>query len=157
SALKMLFNADSANTFIKPGTPFDFNLLEEQRNKIVNLFRNEGYYFISNDEVSYLADSSKFDREIILDLFIGVTPSTQESERFIPYYLDQFYISILPGSVPISAEQTGNWNYADTLHWDNHTLYSNPEFIYRTGLFRSLLHMEHGALYRMDDARHTFN
>src|SRR5690606_23366454 len=123
SALKMLFNADSANTFIKPGTPFDFNLLEEQRNKIVNLFRNEGYYFISNDEVSYLADSSKYDREIILDLFVGMTPSAKKTERFIPYYLDQFYISVLPGSVPISAEQTGNWNYADTLHWDNHTLY----------------------------------
>lgn len=157
SVLKDLFYADSVNTFIWPGTPFDFNLLEEHRNNIVNLFRNEGYYFISNDEVSYLADSSKYDREIILDLFVGMTPSAKKTERFIPYYLDQFYISVLPGSVPISAEQTGNWQYSDTLRWDNHTLYSNPEFSYRTGLFRSLLHMENGSLYRMDEARHTFN
>lgn len=157
SALQKLFYADSANMFIRPGTPFDFNMLEQQRNRIVDLYKNEGYYYFSNDEVSYLADSSKVDKEIILDLFIGMTPSSQKQERFIPYHLDRFYISVLPGSAPVSVEQAGNWQYADTLHWENHTLYSNPEFRYRTSLFRNLIQMEHGGLYRLDDARHTFD
>jgi hypothetical protein len=58
-----LFFADSTNSFIRPGTPFDFNLLEEQRERIVNLFKNEGYFYFSNDEVGYLADSSKYEKK----------------------------------------------------------------------------------------------
>ena len=156
SALKTLFFADSVNSFIKPGTSFDFNLLEEQRTRIVNLFKNEGYFYFSNDEVSYLADSSKHLQEIILDIYIGMGPGTPQSRRFIPHYLDHIYISVLPGSVPVSSDQTGSGQYSDTLEWYKHTLFSNPEIKYRSGLFRSLLQMESGSLYRLNDARHTF-
>lgn len=157
SALKRLFFADSTNSFIRPGIPFDFNLLEEQRERIVNLYKDEGYFYFSNDEVSYLADSSKYEKEMILDLFIGMTPGMQQSRTFTPQYLNNFYISVLPGSVPASLEQTDSWQYADTLRWENFTLYPNPEIIYRPGLFRSLLQMESGSLYRLSDARHTFD
>ncbi len=157
SALKELFFADSVNSFINPGTPFDFNLLEEQRIKIVNLFKNEGYFYFSNDEVSYLADSSKYEKEIILDLFIGMAPGTELSRKFIPHYLNHFYISVLPGSISVSNEQSGSWQHSDTVRWEKHTLYTSPEIKYRSGLFRSLLQMENGSLYRLKDARHTFD
>src|SRR5690606_23897038 len=57
SAVREKFFADSLHTYIHPGTPFDFVLLENQRKRIVNHFNNLGYFYFSNDEVSYLADS----------------------------------------------------------------------------------------------------
>ena len=156
SSIKDLFYADSLNTHISPGTPFDFNLLENQRSRIVNHFKNRGYFYFSNDEVSYLADSSKYEREIILDLFIGMNPDGQQPKRFVPHYLNHFYITVLPGSVPAAAEHSAFGRY-DTIRWDNHTLLSSREIQYRAGLFRSLLQMEHGSLYRINDARHTFD
>ncbi len=156
SVIKDKFYADSLHTHIKQGTPFDFNLLEEQRSRIVNHFNNLGYFYFSNDEVSYLADSSKFEREIILDLYIGIAPEAQQSRRFKPYYLNHFYISVLPGSVP-SAADISNTSFYDTIRWDNHTLYSNPDILYRPSLFSSLLQMEHGSLYSVRNARHTFD
>lgn len=155
-ALEVLFLNDSAKTFISPGTPFDFNLLEEQRTSIVNLFKNEGYYYFSKDEVSYLADSSLFEKEIVLDLYIASSPEQGQSRRFKPFYLNNFYISVLPGSVPVSSAQTSMGHFSDTIRWENYTLFSSPEIRYRPGLFSNLLQLESGALYRLDDARNTF-
>lgn len=157
SALRELFFRDTAETVVSPGTPFDFNLLEEQRTAVVNLFKNEGYYYFTKDQVSYLADSSLFEKEIVLDLYIGSSPDQQQTRRFEPYYLNHFYISVLPGSVPVSSAPTNPGQFSDTIRWENHTLYSGSEFKYRPALFRSLLQMESGSLYRIGDARHTFD
>jgi outer membrane protein assembly factor BamA len=157
SALKALFFNDSISSDIRPGTPFDFILLDEQRTRIVDLYKNEGYYYFSNDEVSYLADSTLYEKEVILDLFIGSTPEMGQSRKFTPHYLNHFYISVLPGSVPVSSDQSSPGQFADTIRWENHTLYSNSEIRYRPGLFRSLMRMESGSLYRLNDARHTFD
>jgi hypothetical protein len=157
SALETLFFNDTINSIISSGTPFDFNLLEQQRTQIVDMFKNEGYYYFSKDEVRYLADSSMYEKEILLDVYIGSAPGQEQSQIFKPHYLNHFYISVLPGSVPVSSGNISSGQFSDTVHWENHTLYSSPEIRYRPGLFRSLLQMESGSLYRLNDARHTFD
>jgi hypothetical protein len=155
--LQSLFFTDTTKAYIRPGTPFDFNLLEQQRTNIVDLYKNEGYYYFSKDDVSYLADSSMFEKEILLDLYIGSTPGQIQPRKFTPQYLNHFYISVLPGSVPVSSAQSSFSQFSDTLQWENHTLYSSPDVMYRPALFNSLLQMESGSVYRLDDARHTFD
>jgi outer membrane protein assembly factor BamA len=157
SVLMQIFFNDSARSFISVNTPFDFVLLENQRSKIVNLFKNEGYFYFSIDEVNYLADSIMFEKEIILDLFVGMAPGKENTQRFVPQYLDHFYISVLPGSVPSTSEFAGSGQFTDTVSWKNHTMYSGPELRYRESLFNNLLQMESGSLYRINDARHTFD
>ncbi len=157
SALRALFLNDSVTSYISPGAPFDFNLLEQQRTSIVNLFKNHGYFYFSKDEVSYLADSSLYEKEILLDLYIGTSIDREQSRSFSPYYLNHFYISVLPGSVPVSSGISGAGQFADTIRWENHTLYSSPEIKYRPRLFRNLLQIESGSLYRLHDVRHTFD
>ena len=71
SALKSAFYEDSLSLNLSRTAPFDFNLLEDHREKIVESFKNKGYYYFTNDDISYLADSSKFEKTIILDAFIG--------------------------------------------------------------------------------------
>ena len=157
SVLEQIFFNDSARSFISVNTPFDFNLLEEQRAKMVNLFKNEGYFYFSTDEISYLADSTMFEKEIVLDLFVGMSPGKEDSKRFVPQYLDHFYISVLPGTTPSTSEFTGSGQFTDTVSWNNHTMYEGPELRYRRSLFNNLIQMESGSLYRINDARHTFD
>ncbi len=155
--LKTIFINDSAQTFISPGTPFDFNLLEEQQTKIVNLFKDEGYYYFSKDDVKYLADSSLYSKEVVLDLFVGSSLPQDDLKKFRPYYLNNFYISVIPGSVSVSSAANIAGELTDTVRWDNYSLLSGSEFRYRTGLFRNLLQMKSGNRYRISDARHTFD
>jgi outer membrane protein assembly factor BamA len=157
SALDAIFYSDSLATILSPGTPFDFNLLEKNRTDIVNLYRNEGYYYFSKEQVRYLADSTKYEKEILLDLYVGNSAAQGQGGKLEPYYLNRFYISVLPSSVPIGADQFSYSQFSDTLQWENHTLYSNPGMRYRAGLFKNLLQMKSGSLYRLDDARYTFD
>jgi outer membrane protein assembly factor BamA len=157
SALKALFYNDSVRSFIRKGTPFDFNLLEKQRANIVNLYKNNGYYYISKDEVSYLADSSKFEKEIVLDMYVRDVSGQEHPRKFEPQYLNHFYISVLPGSVPISSGFGAFGHFTDTLRWRDHTLYFGSDIQYKPRLFRNLLQMESGSIYRLNDARHTFD
>jgi outer membrane protein assembly factor BamA len=157
STLQTLFFKDTTGTYIKPGTPFDFFLLENQRNEIVKLFRNNGYYYFTKEDVSYLADSTKFEKEIILDLYIGRTNNPADTTRvFKPYFLNNFYISVLPGTTPLSDLQREVSTFSDTLMWDNFTLYRNNQIKYKPILFSRSMKMQHGDLYNLEDVENTF-
>lgn len=157
SALRTYFFRDSAGMTILPGDPFDLDLLDRQRSAIVDLYKNEGFYYFSRDEVSYLADTTLHEKEIVLDLFVGSSSGTEKPRPYRQYNLNHFYISVLPGSVPLSGGQGIPGQFSDTLRWENHTLYSNPEIRYRPALFRNLMEMKSGSLYRLDDVRYTFD
>ncbi len=42
---------------VKKGTPFDASMLDAERSRITNLFRNNGYYYYQAGYASYLADT----------------------------------------------------------------------------------------------------
>lgn len=157
TGLDSLFHSDSIKTTVKPGTPFDFNLLEKQRENIVDLYRNHGYFYFNKDNVSYIADSTQYEREIVLDLYIGTKRGQDSARNFTPQYLNNFYISVLPGATPVTSELDFDREFSDTIKWDNATLYQNPQITYRSSLFENLLQMQSGDLYQLKDARNTFN
>ena len=157
SVLRTMFFNDSTRFFINPGKPFEYDLLEKQRKNIVELYRNNGFYYFSNDDVYYLADSSRLENEVELDLYIGLPEdSTSTSKKYEPYYLNKFYISVIAGTTPVLAQQFGLTKFSDTLRWDNFTLYRNNEIKYRPELFKELMHMGSGDLYQLSDAEKTF-
>ena len=157
TALQTLFFKDTEKTHIKQGTPFDFFLIENQRNEIVKLFRNNGYYYFSNENISYLADSTKAEKEITLDLHVvGTNISADSSRAFRPYYLNNFYISILPGTTLLNDLQRESGIFSDTLTWDNFTLYHNNRLKYNPNLFTRSMKMQHRQLYNLDDVENTF-
>ena len=157
SVLRELFFNDSIKNLIRPGMPFDYDLLEDQRKAVVELYRNKGYYFFSKDDVRYLADSSNYNKSIELDLFIGNAGTTNDSVNiFKPYYLNDFHISVIPAAAPVVAQQFGVETFSDTLRWDNFILYRNSQIKYRPELLERLMHMESGSLYRLVDAEKTF-
>ncbi len=156
SALHNLFLKDSVKNFIQPGTPFDFNLLEDHRRQIVDLYRNNGYYFFNKDNVRYIADSTQTNERIKLDLYIGNAAGRDSTRKFEQQYLNDFTISILSGDAA-STSLTNETEFADTVITDDFTLYTSPMINYRPGLFDNLLQLNSGSLYRLNDARNTFD
>ncbi len=52
-----LINATSSSSELKVGNPFDISVLDAERSRISNLFRNNGYYYYQPAYASYLADT----------------------------------------------------------------------------------------------------
>lgn len=53
-----LIEAARSNAIVKSGVPFDVATLEQERQRITSLFRNNGYFYYKNNDASYLADTT---------------------------------------------------------------------------------------------------
>lgn len=157
--LRLIFMNDSINQSFKPGTPFDIYALEKHQQRIVKLYRDNGYFYFSKNQVRYVADTIQFNRQAILDLYIGEVRDMQADSTKIlrQYYVKDFYYSIIPGNSPVGSYQFGGTDFSDTLSWDNSHLYFTEHFEYPPGLFMRSTLMESGELYNVTEVENTFN
>ncbi len=157
--LKDIFFKDSMNYSMQPGAAFDIYKLEQQQKKIVNLYKNNGYFYFSNNQVRYQADTTLFDKQAMLDLFIGETTNSQiDSSKILrPYFLNNFYYSIISGSTSVTKANKNIQNFSDTIYWDNSSLYTNKIMSYPPGLLDRTIQMRGGDLYQSSAVENSFN
>lgn len=157
--LETIFFKNSANKYIRPGAAFDYYELEKHQEKIVTLYRNNGYFYFTKNQVRYLADTTLYDKQVVLDMFIGESKnSLLDSTKILKtYYVNSFNYSVLPGSTPVTANQKNKEIYSDTLRWNNSTLYQNKQIKYPPNLFDRTNQLKSGDLYQASEVENTFN
>lgn len=157
--LRSIFMNDSINLEFHSGNPFDIYELEKQQEKIVKLFKNNGYYYFSKNQVRYLADTLEAEQQVVLDLFVGETPESQiDSVKIItPFYLNKFNYYILPGNSPVEAYQNSRTQYTDTIRWNDSELFVTKHFQYPASLFSRTNLMQSGDEYKVNEVENTFN
>lgn len=158
TALNRLFMQDPINSFVEKGEPYDEYKLEEQQKNIETLFRNNGYFYFSKDDVRFIADSSSYSKQIILDLIIDgrKASETDSLKKFNKYYLNDFYISVLPGNTAVTTNRDALQAFSDTLRWDNYILYKNDQVDYPVSLFDRTMQLHAGELYNNTSVENTF-
>jgi len=65
-----------AASVIKEGNIFDMNRLNEERNRISSILRNQGYYDLTIDNLHYLADTTLNSNQVDLNLYLRDTTLT---------------------------------------------------------------------------------
>lgn len=157
-ALQKLYFNDPLKSEIRIGDPFDIDMLEQHRSDIVKLFRNNGYYYFSKDDVKFIADSSAYLKQVLVDLVIRPAEKNQidSAKIFQPFYLNKFYYSILPGNSAVTSTRDSSAIFSDTIVWDNSTLYQNNQIRYPPGLFDRTMQLEHGSLYNNSAVESAF-
>ena len=81
-AADSLIMAARPNAVIKSGAPFDVATLEQERQRITNLFRNNGYYFYKNNYASYLADTTSVRGKVVTRLQLADSVSEADLRRW---------------------------------------------------------------------------
>jgi len=159
SLLQQLYFNSKIKTEIKEGDPFDIDRLEKHQLNIVELFRNNGYYFFSKDDVKFIADSTKFPKQVLVDLLIRSAKNNQidSAKVFQPFYLNNFFISVLPGNSAVTISRDSVGIFSDTIKWDNYTLYQNKQVRYPPALFKRTMRLEKGSLFSNSEVESAFN
>lgn len=57
STVYHLLNAQKNATFLKPGQPFTYTLLEREQSRLTEILRNEGYYKFTNENIRFVLDT----------------------------------------------------------------------------------------------------
>lgn len=81
-SIKDIVFADSANAMISPGQPLHTDLLYKERDRIIKLLRNNGYYKINNEYISYTADTLDYSTGVTLTLHFSRPIGTADNDDY---------------------------------------------------------------------------
>jgi outer membrane protein assembly factor BamA len=159
SSLQSLYFNSELKSEIEEGDAFDIEALEKHQLNIVKLYRDNGYYYFSKDDVKFIADSSVHEKKVIVDLLIRPANNSQidSAKVFQPFYLNNFFISVLPGNSPVTLSRDSVGVFSDTIQWDNFTLYQNKQVTYPPALFNRTMRLNKGMLYNNAEVESAFN
>jgi outer membrane protein assembly factor BamA len=157
--LQKLYFDSKVKAKLKGGDAFDVDALENHQLEIVKLFRNNGYYYFSKDDIKFIADSSKYSKQVMVDLLIRPAKNNQidSVKVFQPFYLNNFFLSVLPGNSPVTIGRDSVGVFSDTIVWDNYTLYQNKQVRYPPALFNRTMRLKKGDLYSNAEVESAFN
>jgi outer membrane translocation and assembly module TamA len=135
---------------LKPGSPLDLELLDNERDNIIRFFKNKGYYHFSKPMLFIEADTTRQNGKSDLKVFIQLPGENgKDSLRiFRPYYIDHYTFNVLrTGSGQVSS---------DTINTLKYTWIFPGNLRYSKKLFMSINRMGKSDLYSADNAEVTF-
>ncbi len=154
-----------AESLLQPGDYYDQDKMDEERTRIIERLRNEGYYHASTELVSYLVDTSFEDHKLTIRMNIR-NPRIIDAQRHattVP--LQKFRIDnifVYPNS---SAANSGVGSTYDTvvesMHFrhfttDYHYLFNQPMTL-KPHVINRALFLFHNQTYRPNNINRTYN
>ncbi len=159
--LRELILADTVNSLIGKGVVFDVDILQEERIRIEEYLRNQGYYYFTREHVFFNADTTAGNRGV--DLTLGISRFRERGEdgtiSLVPhrrYRIGDVYI--LPSYNPRDAIDRPDeyYHHFDTLLFrDMHYLYSDEMPVSARVLAQST-HVLPGDLYMKENEDRTY-
>ena len=131
-----LIVADSANAIIHNGDAFDISGLENERKRIANLFRNNGYYYYNKDKAAYMADTISSPGNVLLKLQMA---DSLQSNVMRKWYIGNITVNFRK---QILEELNVHRNFR---HYSLN--YNGKKSPLRFGVILSDLQLRHGDLY----------
>lgn len=107
-----MIQATYKERIIKPGDHFDVTKLNEERQRLVDLFRNNGYYYYRTDFITFLADTLMHPGYVNLKI---LPKASVPRKALRTYYIGNtsVYLTGYNGEQPTDSMQTRNF----TVHY----------------------------------------
>ncbi|MBN1821824.1 MAG: BamA/TamA family outer membrane protein, partial [Prolixibacteraceae bacterium] len=147
STLRKLFLTDTTTKIISKGQLFDVTYLEEERNRITNLFKNHGYFDFGKELIYYLVDTTR----VNIDMYINELSRTQKQ-----YYIRNVNFYLIQGTSKTDNNNASSVSI-DTVYYQNYKFIIDSRYKYNPDLFVRFSSLKPGNLYRLDDVKKTFN
>ena len=114
--LKKIYFDHLNNSFLKPGNPFITKSLEDERNRLFKLYRNNGVYNFQENSLQFIAkiDSSGIDKKIAIVLKINpIRKRNKDSLYEIPY--KKFKINDIDLFIESKGEEDLGYEYQNNF------------------------------------------
>ena len=140
-------DADSAGTFLRRGVPLDVDALASERDRIVRLLHEKGYYGVRNDFVTFTADTLPGELGVDLTLRMAL-PAGADSLRA---YSRQRY-----RRVSLMEEVGPDTIGADSTHYRGLTIFFKGKLRERRRLYSAHVGISPGDLYSERAVQNTY-
>ena len=132
-------------TVLEPGMRFDLNLLKDERVRLDEALKLEGYYNITPDFLIFEADTNNYEDKKF-DLFVRVKRNAPE-KSLIPYVIKE--INVYP-----NFSLRGQQGEQDTVEVSD-IQFIQDELVFKPDLLEQYILFEPGQLYNSEISRRT--
>lgn len=148
----------SKKTLIRPGINYDVDVLQQERKRIEDVMKNQGYFLFSKEYVVFEVDSGlnkhRVDMNIIVKnpVYRRQLPNGQDTlveEQHEPYYINQIYINT--NYNPILSDPS----LVDTLIKGDFIFIQQGQLKFRPEVIMRAIYINPGELYNLDDHLYT--
>ena len=125
TAIRNIVLTNTSSALIKSGNRFDTRMLQQERERMTTLLKNHGYFYFTQQFISYQVDSALKSNEV--DLFLQIKNRNISSDDST---LSQNHIAYSISDVFINSDF--NPVRADSNLFTDSVYYSNRYFLFRT-------------------------
>lgn len=154
--LKSIMDLVNDETLLKPGIPYNEQVLDDERVRLAKEFQNRGYHYFTKDLIVYSADTSlgSYQTDIILSISsrkkeVAGTDSVM-GVKHQPFYINDVFIQTDYSS------RADNSNLKDTNTFLEYTFVNRLPIKYTYRTLTDAIHFEKGDLYRMSRVEDTY-
>jgi outer membrane protein assembly factor BamA len=122
--LEDLTDAPPAPSYIRQGSPFDMNVLDNERQRIVDQLRNRGYYAFDKEFISYIADTACGNNTVDLQLLLHPYSVPAQRDQTVPhakYRIDR--VCIYADYNPLRYGGIASFVALDSVQMNDYTVY----------------------------------
>ena len=142
-------------TLIKKGVIFDIDLLDEERERIKKILKNQGYYYFTKDFIKFKVDSTIGNHQINIAVHIAnkkIPASTQKDSTIsVPhtkYHINDVNVFI--------AKSFRDSLPNDTVGYGDITVFYNNKLRYKPKMLNHSLSLKKGELYQLNSHQNTY-
>ena len=160
TAIARLILADTTQSLIKRGMPFDHDVLRQERKRIETNLKNRGYFSFAEDYIEFNADSSNLNRRINLELTVRPHTERAEDNQVVEAPYPVYYIRSLTVNASLSMEnliESVNMQRtaSDTLQHGVVNFIIPQRFPVKASAIRNAVFISPDSLYRISDVNQT--
>ncbi|MFQ8805557.1 MAG: hypothetical protein ACLR8Y_11165 [Alistipes indistinctus] len=154
--------SDTANTLLHTGNIFDANVLDNERARITNFLKNQGYYNFSINNISYVADSTVGGRRIDLTVLVKQYMAGYDTNGEAVLDNNRIYrirdINVFPDYNPTVATTDSLYKTRlDTVRYRGLNIIYDTKQHVRSEILRRTISLYPNALYSAQDVKRTYD
>lgn len=155
TAVSTEMSKTAPKSLLKPGKPFDLDVIKAERERIDSELKNQGFYYFSPDNIIVQADSTVTKKPKV-ELFVKLKDNTPEISK------DQFTIdkTVVFADYNINDLKLGKYEIpynTDSLEIYNNRYIIDPEGKFKPKVFDRALYFEKGDLYNRKNHNLSLN
>ncbi len=151
--LKSLEEKNSKDRLVEEGDPYDATTLDQERGRLVNLFKNRGFYGFPKSYITFSADTLIRGDSVDVTMLIAQKPYRIEDSI---YYRDHEKYSIDTVFIRTDYDYTSSDAPSDTLEYEGyHFIYDTLK--YKPRYITDAIHFENLDIYNQQYVKNTYS
>ena len=153
--LQKIYKAERSKSFLKPNIPFENKLFEQERERLINSFKNNGIFNFQQRSIRFKAFKDSLGKDLYIPVIVEIKNAQERIQDSLvekPYrirHLNEINLFINPNKSNFTI-------YTDSVSYSGITLYSVGKLKYKPEVLTRGILLKKGAVYSSDNRTKTY-